>query len=51
MVGVLSVGPVLRFAYLINQPASDSGLYAQEDQAIAILSTYPEVTAVPTGTP
>jgi D-alanyl-D-alanine carboxypeptidase/D-alanyl-D-alanine-endopeptidase (penicillin-binding protein 4) len=51
MVGVLSVGPVLRFAYLTNQPAPDSGLYAQEDQAIAILSTYPDVTPPAKATP
>ena len=50
MVGVLSVGPVLRFAYLVNQPAPEAGLYAEEDQAVAVLATYPEATSPP-GTP
>ncbi|MDP9072772.1 MAG: D-alanyl-D-alanine carboxypeptidase/D-alanyl-D-alanine-endopeptidase [Actinomycetota bacterium] len=51
LVGVLSVGPTLRFAYLANQVSSESDLYTHEDQVVAALATYPEGAAAAPGAP
>lgn len=40
MVGELSVGPLLRFALLINKTQPEAAMLAQEDQVVALLATY-----------
>jgi D-alanyl-D-alanine carboxypeptidase/D-alanyl-D-alanine-endopeptidase (penicillin-binding protein 4) len=41
MVGILDVTRPIQFAFLDNQPMSDSALLAKEDQVVAALATYP----------
>jgi D-alanyl-D-alanine carboxypeptidase/D-alanyl-D-alanine-endopeptidase (penicillin-binding protein 4) len=41
MVGILDVTRPVQFAFLDNQPMSDSALLGKEDQVVAALATYP----------
>jgi D-alanyl-D-alanine carboxypeptidase/D-alanyl-D-alanine-endopeptidase (penicillin-binding protein 4) len=40
MVGVLSVGPTVRFAFLDNDVQTEGGLLAKEDRVVAVLGGY-----------
>ena len=40
IVGVLSIGPTVRFAFLDNTVQPESGLKAKEDQVVAVLGGY-----------